>query len=86
MPATNLDHVSLIARDLEESVRFCIEVFGMELIPTPNFGFPVQRIRVGPLQLHLFERPGERPPITTRPLLWTTSKPPTGSLSSPACG
>lgn len=61
MPATNLNHVSLIARDLEESVRFYSEVFGMERIPTPNFGFPVQWLRVGPLQLHLFERPGGAP-------------------------
>jgi catechol 2,3-dioxygenase-like lactoylglutathione lyase family enzyme len=54
MAATNLNHVSLIARDLEESVRFYLEVFGMERIPTPNFGFPVHWLRVGPLQLHLF--------------------------------
>lgn len=61
MPATNLNHVSLVARNLEESARFYIDVFGMERIPTPNFGFPVQWLRVGPLQLHLFERPAGAP-------------------------
>jgi catechol 2,3-dioxygenase-like lactoylglutathione lyase family enzyme len=61
MPATNLNHVSLCALRLEESVRFYEDVFGMERIPTPNFGFPVQWLGVGPLQLHLFERPGGAP-------------------------
>jgi catechol 2,3-dioxygenase-like lactoylglutathione lyase family enzyme len=61
MPAINLNHVSVVARDLRESVRFYEEVFGMQRVPTPNFGFPVQWLRVGPLQLHLFERPEEAP-------------------------
>jgi hypothetical protein len=33
----------------------------MERIPTPNFGFPVQWLRAGERQLHLFERPGTAP-------------------------
>ncbi|MDI3339246.1 MAG: VOC family protein [Sphaerobacter sp.] len=61
MAATNLNHVSVIARHLDESIRFYEELFGMERVPTPNFGFPVQWLRVGRLQLHLFERPGEAP-------------------------
>ncbi len=61
MPAINLNHVSVVAQNLEESVKFYEEVFGMQRVPTPNFGFPVQWLRVGPLQLHLFERPGEPP-------------------------
>ena len=61
MAAVNLNHVSVVARDLEESVRFYAEVFGMRRVPTPNFGFPVQWLQVGPLQLHLFERPDEAP-------------------------
>ena len=39
-----------------ESVGFYEEIFGMQRVPTPNFGFPVQWLRVGSLQLHLFER------------------------------
>jgi lactoylglutathione lyase len=53
--------VSISARDLEESVRFYVEVFGMEPIPTYDFAFPVQYLRLGDLQLHLFERDTEAP-------------------------
>jgi lactoylglutathione lyase len=60
--ATNLNHVSVRATDIEQSVRFYEEVFGLKRIPTPNFGYPVQWLRVGPLQLHIFERPGNAPP------------------------
>ena len=56
MKATGFNHVSISARDLAESTRFYVEVFGMEKIPTYNFGFPVQYLRLGELQLHLFER------------------------------
>lgn len=56
MPAYVLNHVSVSARDLEESIRFYEELFGMERIPTPNFGGRVQWLRVGTQQLHLAER------------------------------
>jgi catechol 2,3-dioxygenase-like lactoylglutathione lyase family enzyme len=56
MKATSFNHVSINTRDLEGSVRFYEEVFGMEKIPTYNFGFPVQYLRLGDLQLHIFER------------------------------
>ena len=56
MKATGFNHVSVNAQDLEESVRFYTEVFRMEKIPTYNFGFPVQYLRLGDLQLHIFER------------------------------
>ena len=62
MRATGLNHVSIHARDLEESVRFYVEVFGMEPIPTYEFAFPVQYLRLGDLQLHLFERDTDAPP------------------------
>jgi YD repeat-containing protein len=62
MRATGLNHVSIHAPDLEESVRFYTEVFGMEKIPTYNFAFPVQYLRLGDLQLHLFQREAEAPP------------------------
>ena len=60
--AVGLNHVSVVAHDLAESVRFYRELFGMQEIPTPDFGFPVQWLRLGDLQLHLFERP-DGPPI-----------------------
>jgi catechol 2,3-dioxygenase-like lactoylglutathione lyase family enzyme len=53
--ATRINHVSISATDLEESTRFYEAVFAMERIPTPTFGTPVQWLRVGDLQLHLFE-------------------------------
>jgi len=52
--ATGFTHVSIGARDLEESVRFYKDFFGMEEIPAPNFPGPVRWLRVGDLQLHLF--------------------------------
>ncbi len=54
MRATGLTHVSIGARDLEESARFYKGFFGMEEIPSPDFPGPVRWLRVGDLQLHLF--------------------------------
>jgi catechol 2,3-dioxygenase-like lactoylglutathione lyase family enzyme len=51
-----INHVSILAKDLEESVSFYETVFGMERIPSPNFSVPVQWLRCGDRQLHLFER------------------------------
>jgi catechol 2,3-dioxygenase-like lactoylglutathione lyase family enzyme len=56
-----INHVSIGAKDLDESVRFYSEVFGAERIDTPNFGYPVQWLRLGDLQLHLFKREAEAP-------------------------
>ena len=56
MPAIALNHVSVGARDLEASCRFYEELFGMERIPTPNFGGRVQWLRLGGQQLHLARR------------------------------
>jgi lactoylglutathione lyase len=59
--AVGLNHVSVVARDLEESIRFYVDVLGLETLPTPDFGFPVQWLKAGDLQVHLFERPDEPP-------------------------
>jgi catechol 2,3-dioxygenase-like lactoylglutathione lyase family enzyme len=56
MPAIVLNHVSVSARNLEESTRFYEELLGMERIPTPNFGGSVQWLRIGTQQLHLARR------------------------------
>ena len=61
MGAVRINHVSIAARDLEESVRFYEEVFAMERIPSPTFDLPVQWLRVGDLQLHLFLYDGPAP-------------------------
>jgi catechol 2,3-dioxygenase-like lactoylglutathione lyase family enzyme len=54
--STRINHVSVNARDLAQSVRFYSELLDAEPIPTPNFGIPVQWLAVGNTQLHLFER------------------------------
>jgi len=54
--SSRINHVSINARDLQESVDFWIELLGAEPIPTPNFGLPVQWLALGRTQLHLFER------------------------------
>lgn len=51
-----INHVSINALDLEESVAFYVDLFGAQRLPTPNFGLPVQWLAIGPTQLHLFER------------------------------
>jgi catechol 2,3-dioxygenase-like lactoylglutathione lyase family enzyme len=61
MPAIGVNHVSVVARELEVSARFYEELFEGERLPTPNFGYPVLWLGVGDAQLHLFERP-EGPP------------------------
>ncbi len=61
MQARGLTHVSVHAHDLEESARFYREFFGMEEIPSPDFPFPVRWLRVGDLQLHLFQSEGPVP-------------------------
>lgn len=47
--------MSINAVDVEASGRFYEHVFGMERLPTPNFGFPVYWLRLGDVQLHLFQ-------------------------------
>jgi catechol 2,3-dioxygenase-like lactoylglutathione lyase family enzyme len=51
-----INHVSVNARDLQESVDFYVDLLGAEPLATPNFGLPVQWLAVGRTQLHLFER------------------------------
>ncbi len=64
MPATRINHVSVSARDLAESVRFYIDVLGMRPVATPDFGFPVQWLQLGQVQLHVFEHTQREAPIS----------------------
>jgi YD repeat-containing protein len=52
--ARRINHVSVRAIDLEESIRFYVDLLGLEPVPTPNFGHPVQWLRLGEQQFHLF--------------------------------
>jgi catechol 2,3-dioxygenase-like lactoylglutathione lyase family enzyme len=58
---SQINHVSVSARDLRTSVDFYVELLGAEPIPTPNFGLSVQWLALGATQLHLFERDVEAP-------------------------
>jgi catechol 2,3-dioxygenase-like lactoylglutathione lyase family enzyme len=54
--APRINHVSINARNLQESVDFYVELLGAEPLATPNFGIPVQWLALGRTQLHLFEK------------------------------
>jgi lactoylglutathione lyase len=54
MPVTRFTHVSIHAYDLEESVAFYTELFGMERVPSPDFAQTVEWLQFGDQQLHLF--------------------------------
>jgi lactoylglutathione lyase len=59
MRATAINHVSISALDLDASIRFYTEIFGLERVPAPRFpGQPVAWLRIGDQQLHLFQREG----------------------------
>ena len=51
-----LNHVSIGAQDLEASIHFYETFLGCTRVPTPEFGYPVQWLQLGDLQLHLFVR------------------------------
>src|SRR4051812_25571740 len=57
MRATRFTHASVHARDLEESVRFYTDVFGMRRVPSPDFpDMEVEWLEAGDVQLHIFKR------------------------------
>ena len=56
MRTSGINHVSIHANDLDESVRFYVELLEAELLDTPNFGVQVQWLGLGDTQLHVFVR------------------------------
>jgi catechol 2,3-dioxygenase-like lactoylglutathione lyase family enzyme len=48
--------VSVHAIDMEASIRFYVDVFGMEQVPSPDFEDPVTWLQLDDQQLHLFLR------------------------------
>jgi lactoylglutathione lyase len=61
--ALRLNHVSIHANDMEESLRFYIDIFGMERLPSPEFSQHVEWLRLGEQQLHLFLREAPAPEL-----------------------
>lgn len=63
MKATRINHLAISTTDIEASLKFYMEVFGLEKIPTYNFGIPCQYLRLGAKQqLHIFQVPDETVP------------------------
>jgi catechol 2,3-dioxygenase-like lactoylglutathione lyase family enzyme len=56
MKATRINHVSVRAIDIAESVRFYTELFGARPIPTPDFGGILAWLQLGDAQIHIFQR------------------------------
>ncbi|WP_119067032.1 VOC family protein [Rubrobacter indicoceani] len=61
MKAKSITHLSISAHDLDRSVDFYTELFGMEEVPAPEFPFEVRWLRIGGLQIHLFQSEGPAP-------------------------
>lgn len=61
MPALRFTHVSVHATDMEESLRFYAEMFGMEPVANPDFADEVRWLALGDQQLHLI-RADDPPP------------------------
>jgi catechol 2,3-dioxygenase-like lactoylglutathione lyase family enzyme len=59
MLTSGINHVSINAKNLEESTQFYVDLLDAVLLDTPNFGVPVQWLGLGAQQLHLFVREGE---------------------------
>ncbi|AHG03955.1 glyoxalase [Halobacterium sp. DL1] len=62
MVRASLNHVSVLARDLEASAEFYCDVLGLERVPAPKFEVPVQWLQAESGQIHLFERDMEPVP------------------------
>jgi catechol 2,3-dioxygenase-like lactoylglutathione lyase family enzyme len=62
MTLVSLNHVSLCARDVEESAAFFVELLGADELPHHNAGVQVRWLRVGEQQLHLIGVPDWEPP------------------------
>ena len=59
MSATRINHVSIVVKDMAESIRFYEELFGARRVPTAKFPIGnVVWLSIGSTQLHLFESDG----------------------------
>jgi catechol 2,3-dioxygenase-like lactoylglutathione lyase family enzyme len=56
MKAIRINHVSVRAIDIDDSVRFYTELFGAHPIPTPYFGGILRWLQLGESQIHIFQR------------------------------
>lgn len=61
-----LHHASLIVSDTVASLKFYVDVLGLEPIERPDLGFPGAWLKLGEQQIHLLELPNSDP-TTGRP-------------------
>ncbi len=64
MRALGFNHLSIGSKNLDASLQFYETLFGMERIPTYNFGFVTQYLRCGNLQLHVFHLDDQCPALS----------------------
>ncbi|MEZ6050919.1 MAG: VOC family protein [Planctomycetaceae bacterium] len=57
-----IDHVTLIVKDMEKSRQFYVDLLGMDEVPRPAFGFPGLWFQAGATQIHLIEEHEESGP------------------------
>ena len=57
-----IDHVTLIVKDMEKSRQFYVDLLGMDEVPRPAFGFPGMWFQAGATQIHLIEEHEESGP------------------------
>jgi len=48
-----IDHITIVAQDLDKSVEFYVGLLGMKHIGRPDFGFPGHWFQAGSTQIHL---------------------------------
>jgi len=57
-----IDHVTLVVKDLTKSRQFYVDLLGMDEVPRPGFGFPGLWFEAGGTQIHLIEEHKESGP------------------------
>ena len=48
-----IDHITIVAKDLDKSVEFYVGLLGMRSVRRPDFGFPGRWFQAGQTQIHL---------------------------------
>lgn len=53
MLSTGIHHVSINVGDVDEALRFYVDVLGLEPLPRPELGFPGAWLKAGEQEVHL---------------------------------
>lgn len=66
-----IDHVAVVARDLEQSRRFYEDILGMRPVPRPDFPFAGLWFQAGATQIHVIHANAEAGPAGMPPFQGT---------------